>query len=251
VSSLGRFLASQGLRVNDRPAPARQGTFSGVRGIMWHHTAGTCTTASTAGEVSNARNGGLYNLLIGADVVVYVLTEQRAGQPEPGRAHHAGTGGPWQSVPANQGNAWIVGLSAQCNGAHPVATHPAQYAAMIQTTAALCRRYGLTSAAVVGHKEWTTRKIDPRDNMNTVRRDVAAALGTAPTPPPATPGLIGKDPAMVIQAPSGAWWLLQGNHLTSLTANSAANARAGGIPAFAVDAASWTNLSRTYPLVPA
>jgi len=209
---------------------------------MWHHTAGRCTTASTAGEVSHARSGGLYQLLVGADAVVYMLTEQTAGQSEPGRAHHAGTGGPWQSVPRDQGNAQIIGVSAQCSGAHPVATHPAQYRVMVDLTAALCRRYRLTSAQVLGHKEWTTRKIDPRDSMAVVRRDVQAAL-SGPTPGPPT---LERRRRMIIQAPSGSWWLCEGGQLVSLTVATANNARAGGLPAFATDAASWANIAAAY-----
>lgn len=250
TSSLGRYLAAQGLQVDDNGAPSRPGTFRHpVQGVMWHHTVGTCNTSSTAGEIRNARAGGLYNLLVGADAVVYVITEQAHGQPEPGRAHHAGVGGPWQGVPADQGNGSIIGLSGQCNGAHPLATHPALYQAMVQTTAALCRRYGLIASQVLGHKEWTSRKIDPRDSMAQVRAHVGAALaGGTPQPQP------GPQPGrqeMVIQAPSGSWWLLQGNHLCSITAQAAANARAGGLPGWAADPASWDNISRTYPTISA
>jgi len=243
-STLGRYLAGQGIRVNDNGRPSRPGSFRDIRGVMWHHTAGNCGTGSTPGEVSFARNGGLYNLLVGADAVCYIITNQAHGQPEPGRAHHAGTGGPWQTVARDNGNAHIVGISGQCNGAHALSTHPALYRVMLETTAALCRRYNLRADQVLGHREWTSRKIDPRDDMNRVRRDVAALL--APTNPPPAPPAQRKDEGMILQAPTGSWWLLDGGRLVSLTAAAGANARAGGLPAWSVDRASWDNIVAAY-----
>lgn len=73
----------------------------------------------------------------------------------------------------------------------------------------------------------------------------------APTPPaPAPPHPITEESPMLVRALTGSWWLLTGGHLSSLDGQTAANARAGGIPSFEVATqAAWDNLARTYPVV--
>lgn len=70
--------------------------------------------------------------------------------------------------------------------------------------------------------------------------------GPAPDPDDTTEGW--KDADMVlVQAPTKSWWMLSGGVLCSITAQAAANARAGGIPAWAADGASWDNIVTAYP----
>jgi hypothetical protein len=83
--------------------------------------------------------------------------------------------------------------------------------------------------------------------MTQIRKDIADALAGDPTPAP--PPAIKKGDAMLLKAPSGSWWLLSGGHIASLTAQTAQNGIAGDVPAFACDAASWENITRTYPPV--
>jgi hypothetical protein len=68
-------------------------------------------------------------------------------------------------------------VEVQCSGAHPIGHHADSYQTLITLLAALCRRYGLDSTKVIGHKEYSsTGKIDPRDSMPNIRADVAQAL---------------------------------------------------------------------------
>lgn len=98
---------------------------------------------------------------------------------------------------------------------------------------------------------------------NDVRPEPTACPGPAvtayintlndPTPPPVyePPTAEDDEDMTLIEAPASsggyAWWMLQDGHLCSITAGTAANARAGGIKAFRVDSASWANIVRTYP----
>lgn len=47
---------------------------------------------------------------------------------------------------------------------------------------------------------------------------------------------------MLIQAPSGSWWLLSGERLVSITGGMASAARLAGLTGIVADSASWTNL---------
>jgi hypothetical protein len=74
-----------------------------------------------------------------------------------------------------------------------------------------------------------------------------------PTPAPLPlPTTTQGDKDMILQAPSGAWYLLTSGHLASLDQQSAANAKAGGMPTWKVaTTAAWGGIVRTYPPVPA
>jgi hypothetical protein len=109
---------------------------------------------------------------------VWMCSKQRSGQAEPGRASHAGEGS-YPGIPTDCGNQMSLGIEVQCSGAHPLANHKDQYDILIDLIADLCKRYGLDSTKVIGHKEYSsTGKIDPRDSMNTIRADVKAKMGS-------------------------------------------------------------------------
>lgn len=249
MSSLGQWLRGQGFVVDDNPVPGRQTTWTGVRTIMVHHTAGNESPANEANEARFARTGGssppLYHIVVGVSGRVWMICQQRSGQPEPGRASHAGEGGPAWGMPRDRANEMSLGVSMQCNGSHPLSTHRDAYQILVRLLAALCNRYGLTPAAILGHKEWTPRKIDPRDDMAVLRADVQRALDSD-TPDEPQPGPEWKEPGMLIQAPSRSWWLLSGERLVSITAQAAQNGRAGGLAAWAADSASWANIVAAY-----
>jgi len=74
-------------------------------------------------------------------------------------------------------NAHSLGIECQCDGSHPIKTHSTQYEALIRLLAALSRRYNVPVENIIGHKEWSsTGKVDPRDDMDDIRKDVAEAL---------------------------------------------------------------------------
>lgn len=160
---------------------------------MIHHTAGSETLTSEPSQASFIKTKGdsppLAQIMLGQSGTVWITAAPRSGQKEPGRASHAGLGGPAFGMSQNDANSQSLGIEVHCAGTHPIKTaHPAQYKILIDLVAALCKRYGLTEKNVLGHKEWApNRKIDPKDNMNTFRADVKAALGGTVTPPPITP----------------------------------------------------------------
>ncbi|MYW68764.1 hypothetical protein GTY65_32500 [Streptomyces sp. SID8379] len=103
--------------------------------------------------------------------------------------------------------AWVVGIRTTCQaGAAPQQTltlrgtaienlgtgkdpYPAaQLASVERVSAALCRAHGWSAASVIGHKEWTRRKIDPSFSMSGMRTRVEARLGVRPVPAPTPEG---------------------------------------------------------------
>lgn len=191
ASSLGAYLRRQGFTVDDHPVPGRSTTWDRVRWVVVHHTVSACDPKDEAHEAHylktvEGRFPPLAQLMLGQSGKVWVLAEQRRGQNEPGRASHAGEGS-FPGIPRDCANQVALGIEVQCKGNHALATHEHQYTVLVQLVAALCRRYGLRAAKVIGHKEWSSEgKVDPRDSMHAVRADVARALasGHAHVPAP-------------------------------------------------------------------
>lgn len=152
------------------------GPMSGVRGIVIHHTAGG---GSNDWKVVRDGRAGLAGPLS-------QLTFERDGSVRllaAGQAWHAGTGS-HPRIGANNANAWTIGIEGVSRGVGNDWT-AAQRREYPRVAAALCRHYGLPADAVIGHKEWTNRKIDPGDwSMNDFRAEVRRHLGSA-TPAPA------------------------------------------------------------------
>jgi hypothetical protein len=122
--------------------------------------------------------GGRPNYANGAGSGV-VLAETRAGKAPTGPARARNL------TDDTNGNLWYVAIEVD----HPGDGSPlpvVQEMALVATLAALCTRLGFPPEAVIGHLEWTRRKIDPFWNgspytMPTLRNEVRAAL--APTAP--------------------------------------------------------------------
>jgi len=178
VTALGDFLKAEGFTVNDSNVPyGREATWDKVRWLFVHHTAGSETKDSEDGQASYIRTAeGRYpplaQLMLGQSSKVWVCAKPRSGQKDPGRASHAGEGS-YPGISKDSANEVSLGVEVHCDGSHALSTHKAQYETLIDLLASLCSRYGLTSKEVVGHKEYSsTGKIDPRDDMDTIRRDV-------------------------------------------------------------------------------
>lgn len=134
-----------------------------IRGVVCHHTA---TPASASGDYPSLRivrdgrpdlPGPLSQLGLGRSGKVYVIAS--------GRANHAGAGS-WKDW---LGNRDTIGIEAE----HPGGSYPwtaVQYDAYVALCATLRDAFGLTTADIIGHKEWApTRKPDPTFNMDTFR----------------------------------------------------------------------------------
>lgn len=171
--------------------------FGPVNGVMIHHT----VTSGTDGSVSLCYNGRsdlpgpLCHAVSAKDGRVFLVSN--------GRANHAGSGdddvlravvnesyGSTPPAPNEQntdGNDRFYGI--ECinlgNGRDP--WPEVQVDAMARWAAAICRAHGWSEKSVIGHKEWTNQKIDPRPStggadvsMPAFRARVKALLANPP-----------------------------------------------------------------------
>jgi len=158
------------------------GSWGGVNGIVIHHTAGT----SSLNLCINGRSdlpGPLCHAHLAKDGTLTLISN--------GRANHAGNFAQNahdavinessvhprpSSVEPVDGNAHYYGIEIENlgNGIDPYPT--TQYTTAVKWAAAICRAYGWSENSIIGHKEGTTRKIDPSFNMNTFRTDVRNQL---------------------------------------------------------------------------
>lgn len=77
------------------------------------------------------------------------------------------------------GNSHFYGQETMYSGGHSMTIEA--YRSTVRACAAICDFYGWTAKSVIGHKEWTPRKIDPGSvKMYNLRKDVAACLLAGP-----------------------------------------------------------------------
>lgn len=201
-----------GWRGHDRP-----GSFSPV-GVMIHHTAGSSDAADERVLFSGRSDlpGPLSQWGTKDDGTVVMLGS--------GRANHGGTGSGTTLAKVKaanysgnitpgadntDGNTNFWGNEVMYSGTKPPTA--AQVKSMVLTSAAICDFYGWSEKAVIGHKEWTKRKIDPFGvDMKNLRADIKKALaggpageGAEPTPEP---------------EPSGDYIVVAGDTLASIAA---------------------------------
>lgn len=188
-----------GWRANNRN---HKGRWGGVNGVVIHHTAGRNSLAlcfkgtaalpgplchthlakdGTATMVGNGRanHAGLFTQNAHTAVVNESKTHPRPSGPE-----------------VVDGNTHYYGIEIENMGDGKDYYPAVQYDAAVRWAAAICRRHGWSAQSVIGHKEGTTRKIDPKGpigsakgrawNMDTFRADVQKRLdGKAGDKPPA------------------------------------------------------------------
>ncbi|MFD6889306.1 peptidoglycan-binding protein [Streptomyces sp. NPDC059957] len=170
-----------------------KGAFGPIHGVIVHHTVSSGTDASVrlCADGYSELPGPLCHGVIAKDGTVYLISAGRAnhaggGDPRvldaviaegdlPATAKHEGSPG------AVDGNARFYGF--ECvnlgNGADP--WPEAQLDAIERASAAICRAYGWSAASVIGHKEWSDWKSDPRGfSMTTMRERIDRRLGTKP-----------------------------------------------------------------------
>lgn len=203
TGSLAADLRAAGFEIDDSNVPyGRSSTWDRPKFILMHHTA-SAASASPASVAAYVRTGGdsppLSQFVVDNDGKVWLCSKARSGQAEPGRASHAGKG-TWPGVPRDRMNEVSVGIEFQHPGDKPILG--IQYDRGVKFMAFLCKRYGIftrdkngkiTVPNVIGHKEWSSSgKVDPCNDMDVVRADVAKALealeGSAgPSEPPVDP----------------------------------------------------------------
>lgn len=149
------------------------------RGILVHHDASS-TSSGNWGALNIVRDGRaglpgpLSQFVLGRDGQVMVVAA--------GYANHAGYGGPKAGVPKDQGNTYLIGIEAANNGIGEKWSNK-QLNAYYRLCAALMDWLGIKDVnKVIGHKEWTSRKIDPAGiNMDHFRKQVQKALNDGPS----------------------------------------------------------------------
>lgn len=149
------------------------------KAIIAHHTASNSASGKFAsdGIVTSGRPdlpGPLCQILLGRDGTVRLIAA--------GYSNHAGYGGPKAGMPANMGNTYSYGIEAENNGIGEPWSK-AQLNAYYRLCAALLVWMGTKDVnRVIGHKEWTSRKIDPAGiNMDNFRNQVRKALNHGPS----------------------------------------------------------------------
>lgn len=149
------------------------------KGIIVHHTASGSQSGNFASEriVTSGRSdlpGPLCQVLLGRDGTVKMIAD--------GYANHAGYGGPRAGIPANQGNTYTIGIEAENNGVGEPWSKE-QLNAYYRLCAALLVWINVKDVnKVFGHKEWTSRKIDPAGiDMNKFRAQVKKAMDQGPS----------------------------------------------------------------------
>ncbi|GAB7103749.1 hypothetical protein JCM4814A_20630 [Streptomyces phaeofaciens JCM 4814] len=176
-----------GWRSNNRN---HKGSWGPVNGVIIHHTvtSGTSNSVNLCFNGHSALPGPLCHGVIAKDGTVHLVGN--------GRANHAGRGDgdvlravvAEKPLPApdendTDGNVHFYGFECVNLGDGKDGWPEVQLEAMVRASAALCRAHGWSAHSVIGHKEWTNTKIDPRGfAMTDFRARVTARLGTRPTP---------------------------------------------------------------------
>ncbi|MEV5850150.1 peptidoglycan-binding protein [Streptomyces sp. NPDC051985] len=195
-----------GWRTHNR---AGHGAWGPVNGVIIHHTvtSGTTTSVSMCFNGRSDLPGPLCHGVIAKDGTVHLVGN--------GRANHAGSGdgdvlaavaAESATLPApdqnnTDGNVHFYGFECVNLGDGKDPWPDVQLDAMVRASAALCRAHGWSARSVIGHKEWTNTKIDPKGfAMADFRSRVAARLGTK-----ATGGSTSTTPAYQ-PFPGAAWF---------------------------------------------
>ncbi|MEB8344085.1 peptidoglycan-binding protein [Streptomyces endophyticus] len=194
ASAFARVLRDEGVQVREHANwqthnRNHKGAWGPVNGVMLHHTAGRDSLALCRDGTATLP-GPLCTGLVAKDGTVHLVGY--------GRTNHAGSGSAatYSAVRAERalpsppgpdtvdGNTHFYGFEIENlgNGQDPYPSP--QLTTVERLCAALCRVHGWTAASVIGHKEWTRRKIDPSFSMSGMRRRVDARLGTRPAPTP-------------------------------------------------------------------
>lgn len=184
ILNLAGILRASGITVreaNGWQARTANGPFDPV-GVMMHHTVGVGPGAladivannkanffvDRAGVLTVVAAGRANHAGMGAQ---RVLDDTRSGIAPTGTAAQRGL------ADALIGNGSYYGFENENRGDGVQPWPAVQLDAMARAAATLCRRHGWTSARVIAHKEWTSRKIDPAGfAMATLRTSVAALI---------------------------------------------------------------------------
>ncbi|MET7638396.1 peptidoglycan recognition family protein [Streptomyces sp. NPDC005438] len=162
-----------------------KGPWGGVNGVMIHHTVttGSKATVDICYDGHASLPGPLCHGVITKDGTVHLVGH--------GRANHAGLGDDdvYRAVVAEKkslpdpneqntdGNIHFYGFECENLGDGEDPWPEEQMEAIVRAAAALCRHHGWSERSVIGHKEWTNQKVDPRGfSMDTLRERIGEQL---------------------------------------------------------------------------
>lgn len=181
-----KFTEHPGWRTNNR---AGHGAWGPANGSMIHHTASGDGTGIVETCYSGRADlpGPLCTGVVHKDGTVTLVGN--------GRSNHAGAGAlnvysavldetriPAPGADTVDGNAHFYGWECVNLGTGKDPWPDVQLEAMVRVQAAVCEFHGWGAQSVIGHLEWTTRKIDPRGfTMVSMRALVAAHLAAGPS----------------------------------------------------------------------
>lgn len=170
-------------------------TFGPANGVVIHHTAGT-SSLSLCYNGTSSLPGPLCHTHLSKTAVASMLSVRRANHAGSfaQNAHDAvlaeDSVHPYpDSAEPVDGNDHYYGIEIENKGDGNDRYPWKQYVAAVKWATAICRHHGWTENSVIGHKEGTRRKIDPKGpvqgpdgtstfdfTMNRFRADVKAAL---------------------------------------------------------------------------
>ncbi|MGW3442164.1 peptidoglycan-binding protein [Streptomyces sp. NPDC001076] len=200
ADALVAALRAEGITVVEHPGwrdhnREGHGAWGPVNGVIIHHTvtSGSATTVEICYDGYSSLPGPLCHGVITKDGKVHLVGN--------GRANHAGSGDgdvlqavieeratlPAPNENDTDGNVHFYGFECENLGDGKDPWPDVQLDAMVRASAALCRAHGWTPRSVIGHKEWTNTKVDPRGfTMADFRSRVATRL-RAEVSTPSTP----------------------------------------------------------------
>ncbi len=196
ADAFARALRAEGVRITEHTGwntynRNHKGPWGPVHGVMLHHTAGSSSVGFCRRGVPDLP-GPLCIGVVAKDGTVHLVGY--------GRTNHAGNGSTAvlaavraeRAVPSPgpdeaDGNAPFYGFEIENLGDGRDPYPAAQLDAVERLSAALCRAHGWSGASVIGHKEWTRRKIDPSFSMDGMRGRIGRRLGGRPSGPSAPP----------------------------------------------------------------
>lgn len=148
-------------------------TFFDPQGVLWHHTASSDQAGNNPalGICTNGRSdlpGPLCQILVGRNGVLWMVAA--------GRANHAGIGGPKHRIPEDSGNAYLIGFECENNGIGEKWSRKQLKALRIMFAVTL-KFLDAEPYMLFGHKDWTSRKIDPANvNIDAMRKRVKKTM---------------------------------------------------------------------------
>ena len=166
----------------------------GPLGIVVHHTASSKKSKDEnviqmCIRGVNKVPGPLYNFLISGDGTVWALTNEDLKANHAGRGNNSVLDGIVKGIPVKgratkagkiSANSSLFGVSIINDGLGQTIPD-AQYGACVDICAYLCDKYSINPlSGVIGHLEWTSRKVDPTFDMDGFRAQVVSQIKSIP-----------------------------------------------------------------------